>query len=60
MATSKMSERCVFIGLLALTSVTYALGNSGIAGKHRISVAQSSDQAPCISDVVCLILAADL
>ncbi|CAB4036073.1 Hypothetical predicted protein [Paramuricea clavata] len=30
MATSKISESCVCIGLLALTSVTYALGNSVI------------------------------
>jgi hypothetical protein len=32
MATSKISERCVFICLLGLTSVIH-VSNSGIAGK---------------------------
>ena len=53
MATSKISESCFIICLLGLTSVTYVtFGNSGIAGKHGVSIAQTSDQAPCISGVV--------
>jgi hypothetical protein len=53
MATSKISERCFIICLLGLTSVTYVtLGDSGIAGKHGVSMAQTSDRLPCISEVV--------
>ena len=53
MAGSKISESCVVICLLGLTSVTYVtLGDSGIAGKHGVSVAQSPDQASCISEAV--------
>jgi hypothetical protein len=45
MATSKISERCFITCLLGLTSVTFVtLGNSGIAEKHRVSVAPQTGQ----------------
>jgi hypothetical protein len=60
MATRKISERCMIIYLLGLTSVTYVtpINNSaGIVGERRDFGAQ--DEAPCVSEVVGLIVVAD-